>query len=458
MSEMNKLPVYEGMSYPAHLKPKTTLYKMGLRPVDGPVAITRKNSKQEYSLYNLFTAENLILETATSKELKFWMMGLEERLDDLTEEEQRVLNSKKATKSKRKTKDKKEKQSKDASFKASLKTANPLGIKLSSYTYKSHRKIIERQVDNLVVETLNLKTYDLSTRPSSLLTPRELLGQDYTFNGSVLGVMDWGDGVREYLYTYQPKTKVNWKTLLDSALLNPSEYVILDTETTGIEYDDEVIQLTCLDVAGNVLYDGYFNPTKTSHWAAAKKHKLSKYFLAKQPEWRDEWSKISSLLQGKTILAHNSDFDQRLIQQTCQRYELEPNLDLTFICTMPFVKALTGENALEKALNALNYTTGDANLHNARTDCFMLLKVLLPKQEVFKTQEEAEIIFERVCRYKTEVLGESDAETKGWGWILSTNPTNSACKDFKVLDLKTCRFIITSLESTVHKLNTVNFK
>lgn len=448
MSKINNLPVYEGMSYPAHLKPKTTLYKMGLRATKEPVAITRKSGGQEYFLYAVNDTERLTIETANTKELRYWKIGIKEREDCLTEEEKKL--AKKVARSKRRREAKKEQQTKTISY--------PSGIKLSSSTYKSHRKIIEKNVDDAIVKTLNLQTYDLSNRPSALLTPRELLGQDYTFNGSVLGVMDWGDGVREYLYTYQPKTKVNWKTLLDAALLNPSEYVILDTETTGIEYDDEVIQLTCLDVAGNVLYDGYFNPTKTSHWAAAKKHKLSKYFLAKQPEWRDEWPKISSLLQGKTILAHNSDFDQRLIQQTCQRYELEPNLDLTFICTMPFVKALTGENTLEKALDALDYKTGITTLHNARTDCFMLLKVLLPKQELFVLQEKAESLFERVCRYKTEVLGESDAKTKGWDWILSTNPADSACKDFKVLDLKTCQFIITSLDSTVHKLNLVNFK
>ena len=95
MNKINELPVYEGMSYPAHLKPKTTLYKMGLRPVDGPVAITRKGNKQEYSLYNLFTAEDLTLETATAKELKYWIIGLENRMDSLTEDEKRVLASKK---------------------------------------------------------------------------------------------------------------------------------------------------------------------------------------------------------------------------------------------------------------------------------------------------------------------------------------------------------------------------
>ena len=447
MSKINELPVYERMSYPKHLKPKTTLYKMGLRPTKEPVAITRKSGGQEYFLYDVSDTERLTIETANTKELRYWKIGIKEREDCLTEEEEKL--AKKVARTERRCKAKKEQQTKTIS--------HPSGIKLSSSTYKSHRKIIEKNVADSIVETLSLNTYNISNRPSSLLTPRELLDQGYTFNGSALGVMDWGNGAREYLYAYQPKTKVNWNTLLDTALLNSSEYVILDTETTGVEDDDEIIQLTCLDIAGNVLYDGYFSPLKTSHWRAAKKHKLSKYFLAKQPKWEDEWPKIASLLQGKTILVHNSDFDQRLIQQTCQRYGLEPDLNLTFICTMPFVKSLTGQNALEKALNALKYTTGDANLHNARTDCFMLLKVLLPKQEVFKIQEMAESMFERVCRYKHEEKGDLDAVEAGWDWIRTKFEISDKYKDFKVLDLQTCQSIIKDLEAITHKLNLVNF-
>ena len=445
MNTTTNLPIYSGTSYPDTLKPRTTLYKLGLRALEEPVAITRKRGGQEYFLYDVSKTETLTLETATKDELRYWRRGLQDK-ETLTEEEQRVLGSsmKKLLKKKKKGQSNVE--------------PHPSGVKLSTYLYKSHKRIIECKVNNSVVEALNLPIYQASNRPSYLLTPRELLDQNYTFNGSMLAVMEWETGLQEYLYAYEPHRTTNWKTLLDEALANPKEYLILDTETTGLDWDDEVIQLTCLDIEGNIVYDGYFNPTKASHWAAAKKHKLSTDFLAQQPKWEDEWAKISTLLEGKTILAHNADFDHRLLQQTCLRYNLEPNLALTFVCTMPFVKALTGENSLEKALDAMKYRTGSESLHNSRTDCFMLLKLLLPKQEVFKIQETAQHMFERVCRYKIEHRQEPHAVDAGWNWIQSNFQLLNRYKDFKVLDQKICQAIVHCLKPTVAKLDILNFE
>ena len=99
------------------------------------------------------------------------------------------------------------------------------------------------------------------------------------------------------------------------------DFVILDTETTGIQSTDEVIELGIVASDGTVLFDELFRPTVRMSDEAAKVTGISQEMLdAKLPmsAYRDQ---IKSLLEGKTIFAYNTAFDREKMIHTAGLYK-----------------------------------------------------------------------------------------------------------------------------------------
>lgn len=211
----------------------------------------------------------------------------------------------------------------------------------------------------------------------------------------------------------------NTFTLFEDEMIKLKDnYVILDTETTGIENDDEIIQLSLISLDGDVLYNGYFKPEKKSHWGAVKKHKLTDKFLADKPLWKDEWNKIANILKNKNVLIHNAIFDQRLIEQTCDRYGINIDFKIDSYCTMVYCKEKYGYGKLETVLEKNNILFDSNVLHNSLVDCFMTLKVIYPQSIVFSKQEEAQKCFDLACEKKVK-NGDKDGYEKGIAWLKS---------------------------------------
>lgn len=162
--------------------------------------------------------------------------------------------------------------------------------------------------------------------------------------------------------------------------LNNTDYLIIDTETTGLQKDDEVIELALIDFSGQEIYHSMFEPQKEVHWAATKKSKLTKKKLISNPKFHDEWSKIKLLIGNKKLIAHNVDFDYQSIKQTLVRYDLDEG-DAMKIFTgsldsIDLVKKYikTSKYKLEDVCKILGIT--DDQKHRATYDCLMVLKML----------------------------------------------------------------------------------
>lgn len=157
---------------------------------------------------------------------------------------------------------------------------------------------------------------------------------------------------------------------------SPTDYVVLDTETTGVCKKDEVIQLSIASLNGEVLFNSYFKPTVESHPRALKVHKITHEFLRDKPLFKDKWEEIERLLIGKTIIIHNEIFDVRLLSQTCQRYGITHSAEFKTCCSMRYFQRMIGISKLEDILKELGVKQDDKPLHNSLTDCEMLVKAL----------------------------------------------------------------------------------
>ncbi len=106
--------------------------------------------------------------------------------------------------------------------------------------------------------------------------------------------------------------------------------VYLDTETTGLERTDEIIEISIIDDAGQVLLNSLVRPLKSISAEATRINHITNEMVQSAPAWPILWQQVRPLLLGKTIVAYNSDFDYRLIQQSHACYHLPWRDKLTF--------------------------------------------------------------------------------------------------------------------------------
>ena len=162
--------------------------------------------------------------------------------------------------------------------------------------------------------------------------------------------------------------------------LNYSDYLIIDTETTGLQEDDEVVELAILDFYGNELYHSLYEPHKEVFWAAAKKTGLTKRKLLGYPKFVDEWNKVVEIVSGKNLIAHNAEFDCRLIMQTLDRYGLNKFEGKAIfsgcIDSMELAKKYVRSSSYSLENLCKKFGIIDEQKHRATYDCLMLLKFL----------------------------------------------------------------------------------
>lgn len=122
-------------------------------------------------------------------------------------------------------------------------------------------------------------------------------------------------------------------------LLSTRDFVILDTETTGCDRSDEVVQIGIIDAGGAVLMDTLVKPEKTRRMPkqAMEVHGISMKMLKKAPTFFELFPQILSSIGDRWVVCYNDEFDMRLLEQTAEKYDLGNrgcNLNLKSKCAM----------------------------------------------------------------------------------------------------------------------------
>ena len=102
-------------------------------------------------------------------------------------------------------------------------------------------------------------------------------------------------------------------------LLNNKDIVALDTETTGTEKDDEIIELAFIHP--DITFNSTFKPQKQIDPQASEVNGFTNEMLKNANKWIDYEKGIGIILRETTIIGWNIDYDKRLIKQTCDRYD-----------------------------------------------------------------------------------------------------------------------------------------
>ena len=121
-----------------------------------------------------------------------------------------------------------------------------------------------------------------------------------------------------------------------------SKPVYLDTETTGLEREDEIVEISLVDFDGSELFASLVKPSRPIPADVQRIHGISNEMVAASPAWPIVWARLRNLLFGRTIAAYNSPFDLRMMQQSHARYRLPWRENFTFVDVLPIYSDYRG--------------------------------------------------------------------------------------------------------------------
>lgn len=98
--------------------------------------------------------------------------------------------------------------------------------------------------------------------------------------------------------------------------------VYLDTETTGLGSDAEVVDLALIGADGRVVLETLVRPSRPIPSDATAIHGISDADVAASPYWPEVFDLLGSLLDGRPVVVYNAAFDRRIIAQCCDRHRL----------------------------------------------------------------------------------------------------------------------------------------
>lgn len=110
--------------------------------------------------------------------------------------------------------------------------------------------------------------------------------------------------------------------------------IFLDTETTGIDGQAEVVEIAIIDHEGEILLDSLVKPQSPIPWQAEQVHGISNEDVRHAPSFARLWPEISALMEQHPVVIYNSAFDLRLLAQSARRYGIVPQKPPAVHCAM----------------------------------------------------------------------------------------------------------------------------
>lgn len=161
---------------------------------------------------------------------------------------------------------------------------------------------------------------------------------------------------------------------------------ILDTETTGLDDQAEIVEISIIDQLGNVVFDSLVKPQKPIPAEATAIHGITNDMVATAPSWADIHDDVCRIVSGKPLVIYNADYDIRLMAQTAALYGLQPVTATAGVhCAMLAYAEFYGDWNDYKgsyrwqrltAAAAQQWVVTDGQAHHALADVMMTLGVL----------------------------------------------------------------------------------
>jgi DNA polymerase-3 subunit epsilon len=117
-------------------------------------------------------------------------------------------------------------------------------------------------------------------------------------------------------------------------MMQRDDWIVFDTETTGVTKSAEVIEIAIVDSRGTPLLDTLVKPRKGIPRDSSEVHGIYPKDVLHAPSFADIWPQISDYVQKYMLLAYNIAFDLRILTQTAQHYSIPFPQDIQSVCLM----------------------------------------------------------------------------------------------------------------------------
>jgi DNA polymerase-3 subunit epsilon len=175
------------------------------------------------------------------------------------------------------------------------------------------------------------------------------------------------------------------KSAIESAVRVLSQMpVVIDTETTGLDKEAEIVEICVSDHLGNILLTTLIRPSKPIPADVMRIHNISNEMVKTAPTWPAIWPTLRSLIISKPLAIYNAEFDMRMMRQSHERYRLPWKDNFRTLCIMKCYAEYIGDwdpykrayryHSLDNA--GKKFGINIANSHRAQTDTLLALEVL----------------------------------------------------------------------------------
>ncbi|MBN2043702.1 MAG: 3'-5' exonuclease [Anaerolineales bacterium] len=93
--------------------------------------------------------------------------------------------------------------------------------------------------------------------------------------------------------------------------------IYIDTETTGFEDFDTLVEIAILNTDGSLLYQSLVKPNNSIPLGASRIHGITDATVAFAPNWKQVWPAVAAICKGRVAGFYNAEFDLRLLRQSC---------------------------------------------------------------------------------------------------------------------------------------------
>ncbi|HGM4999996.1 TPA: 3'-5' exonuclease [Serratia marcescens] len=163
--------------------------------------------------------------------------------------------------------------------------------------------------------------------------------------------------------------------------------LILDTETTGLGDDAEIVEISLIDTSGRVLLNTLVKPRSVIPASATAIHGITNEMVATAPSWPHVCRSLYDIISGRKVVIYNSDFDTRILDQTNDDWGITIHFKIerpTFECAMLAYAEFYGQNSERggykwQRLTAAAEQQGvviEGAPHRALSDCLTTLGVI----------------------------------------------------------------------------------
>ena len=158
---------------------------------------------------------------------------------------------------------------------------------------------------------------------------------------------------------------------------DPNSWIILDTETTGLGPQAEVVQIGVINGRGDVLMDNVLvRPKGRIEPDAARIHHITEETVKNAPSFLEVLPQLQDIARNKLLVIYNAEYDLRLLAQSAQAHNAMPYLPYGGCdCAMLRYAEWVGEwNDYHNSFRWQKLAGGD---HSALSDCIATLTVIV---------------------------------------------------------------------------------